>query len=466
MLQLDTRLPLGVQPFDLGAVQRNTLAAMQQRAAEQEMDNRNALATAMQTYGQGVLSPDAGKRTASIAGLAAAGPAGFQTALPLMQQEQQRLRPMTADEARAAGLRPGTVAMVNGLGVPQILQQPDTMSDDAFNQRLRLTVAGREPPVTWTDVRDPSGTLIGQRSSRGQFNPVSDPGMTPARANAILARFAPGYGDGSLSADEERLFEQAYALTQRPQSYFDEQQGRLVTIPPVVAPYVARALEAREARLGGRSVPQSNADNRPAAPQPQAAPGQTGQVGAPAPTPAPAATAGGATVQQVAPPRTNNEPMSADAAARVALVREGVRAVQDLEGRIISDRGIDRNLLAGMWAGVPVGESAQYLNLVANAIGNRLRIETGAVIGRDEEINMARRYLPRPWDSPELVRQKLAGLRTYFTDFEQLTSPGGRNMPPASQPAPSAQPSAAAPSAPPAAAVPRIVINPRGEIVR
>lgn len=138
MIQLDTRLPLGVQPFDLGAVQRNTLAAMQQRAAEQEIDNRNALATAMQTYGQGVLSPDAAKRSASIAGLAAAGPAGFQTALPLMQQEQQRLRPMTADEARAAGLRPGTVAMVNGLGVPQILQQSDVRSPEALAQELSL----------------------------------------------------------------------------------------------------------------------------------------------------------------------------------------------------------------------------------------------------------------------------------------------------------------------------------------
>lgn len=475
MIQLDTRLPLGVQPFDLGAVQRNALAAMQQRAAEQEMDNRNALATAMQTYGQGVLSPDAGKRAASIAGLAAAGPAGFQTALPLMQQEQQRLRPMTAAEVAAAGFRPGTVAMVNGLGVPQILQQSDVRSPEAEAQALRLTIAGRQPPAP--TILGPGQVAVG-RDGRVIATGPARPTQSPFEASEggtmqILSDLAPLVAAGTATPEQQRNYAIAAADFQRRGGQVFERVNpttnaiERVLVPgplpagfPAPVPFSQPAPTPNAADPGTRgpttiAPPQPGAPMPPAAPPPQPA----------APVSAAPTDPNAPRVLSSSPPRVNNEPMGADAAARVALVREGTRAVLDLENRIISDRGIDRNLLAGMWAGVPVGESAQYLNLVANAIGNRLRIETGAVIGRDEEINMARRYLPRPWDSPELVRQKLAGLRTYFTDFEQLTSPGGRNMPPASQAAPGTQPNAAPAGAGPPA-VPRIVINPRGEIVR
>lgn len=196
MLQLDTRIPLGVQQLDLGAVQRNVLAAMQQRAAEQQMDQQNALAVAMQTYGQGVLSPDAGKRNASIAGLAAAGPAGFQTAMSLMQQEQQRLAPMSAEQAGAMGLRPGTVAMVNGLGVPQIVQRPDSMSAEAEAQRLRIARAqqtgGPESFSAPQEVMQNGQRVLVQFGNRGSVRPVAGGYQAGPPQTSLVP--LPGYG--------------------------------------------------------------------------------------------------------------------------------------------------------------------------------------------------------------------------------------------------------------------------------
>lgn len=88
MLQLDTRVPLGVQSFDFGAVQRNALAAMQQRAAEQEVDQRNALAVAIREVGPDLYGADPVRRDEAARRLMQAGPQGFQLAAPILQRNR------------------------------------------------------------------------------------------------------------------------------------------------------------------------------------------------------------------------------------------------------------------------------------------------------------------------------------------------------------------------------------------
>jgi hypothetical protein len=83
--------------------------------------------------------------------------------------------------------------------------------------------------------------------------------LTPANASALLADLAPGYEAGTLTPDQERRFEMAYSISQRPQSYFDQESGRAVTVPALTMPdFVQRALAAGQARRaggGGATVP-------------------------------------------------------------------------------------------------------------------------------------------------------------------------------------------------------------------
>lgn len=432
MIQLDTRLPLGVQPFDLGAVQRNALAAMQQRAAEQEMDNRNALATAMQTYGQGVLSPDAGKRAASIAGLAAAGPAGFQTALPLMQQEQQRLRPMTADEARAAGLRAGTVAMVNGLGVPQILQAPDTPSPErqAYDQSMARFQAGLQggnrPPVAVFDPNSPSGfryarptEVVGQPAPapEGYRQPVMPFGSgSGGAALAFIEQLAPAVRNGTATAEQVRRY--LSAVTEYQQERIGADGTRVVPRLPPYAPGAPDVLQLYPGVMPGAPAqptrPQAPA---PGATDPAAASGAqsgvpigtTGMSAAPPPgpndlqpNPLPGAAGGRSSVPQAAP-NTNVTQMLEN----VEGLRRAQRALELATARPES---------FGMWQGAanmfpgtlerldPGGVEARAM---AADLGSLVVNQRSGAAVTAAEFPRLRPFIPQVGDPPEVVQTKL-----------------------------------------------------------
>lgn len=426
MLQLDTRLPLGVQPFDLGAVQRNTLAAMQQRAAEQEMDNRNALATAMQTYGQGVLSPDAGKRTASIAGLAAAGPAGFQAALPLMQQEQQRLRPMTADEARAAGLRPGTVAMVNGLGVPQILQAPDTPSAErqAYDERTARfqagLQAGNRAPVPIFDPQSPSGfryarpgEVVGQPAPapEGYRQPVMPFGSgSGGAALAFIEQLAPAVRAGTANPEQVRRY--LSAVTEYQQERIGADGTRVV---PRLPPYAPGAPDVLQLYPG--VMPAAPAQPPPAAPEPQAAP--SNQQGVPI----------GTTGMSAAPPPATNElqpnPLPGAAGGRAAVPQAApstnvTQMLENVEGLRRAQRALElattRPESFGLWQGAANMFPGTLERLDPGGVETRaMAADLGSLVVNQRsgaavtaaEFPRLRPFIPQVGDPPEVVQTKL-----------------------------------------------------------
>jgi hypothetical protein len=132
--------------------------------------------------------------------------------------------------------------------------------------------AGRESFGQPTEMTDASGQrVMVQVGNRGTIRPVqgySAPpaaparetmaSLTPANASALLADLAPGYEAGTLTPEQERRFEMAYAISQRPQSYFDQESGRAVTVPALTMPdFVQRALAAGQLRRagGGATVP-------------------------------------------------------------------------------------------------------------------------------------------------------------------------------------------------------------------
>jgi hypothetical protein len=158
----------------------------------------------------------------------------------------------------------------------------DDRAERRFQEQLALqrasaaratAAAGRESFGQPTEMTDASGQrVMVQVGNRGTIRPVqgySAPpasparetmaSLTPANASALLADLAPGYEAGTLTPEQERRFEMAYSISQRPQSYFDQESGRAVTVPALTMPdFVQRALAAgqlRRAGAGGATVP-------------------------------------------------------------------------------------------------------------------------------------------------------------------------------------------------------------------
>jgi hypothetical protein len=157
----------------------------------------------------------------------------------------------------------------------------DDRAERRFQQQIALqrdaagratAAAGRESFGQPTEMTDANGQrVMVQVGNRGTIRPVqgySAPpaappretmaSLTPANASALLADLAPGYEAGTLTPEQERRFEMAYSISQRPQSYFDQESGRAVTVPALTMPdYVQRALAAGQLRRagGGATVP-------------------------------------------------------------------------------------------------------------------------------------------------------------------------------------------------------------------
>jgi hypothetical protein len=150
-----------------GQAMNALLIARQQREAQQD-EAVNAL---VQQNGAALLGGGEGAKAAMAQLVAQGGARGLGVAAPFYQQEQNRYRTLTPQEAVAAGYRPGTVVRENAQGQAQVVQTPDTMSPEAMQQKLRLTAASHAPRISWSDVRDENGNIVAQRSSAGAVQP-------------------------------------------------------------------------------------------------------------------------------------------------------------------------------------------------------------------------------------------------------------------------------------------------------
>lgn len=194
-----------------------------------------------------------------------------------IQRATSRQRPMTPEELKAAGFRPGTVAFTNDFtGGASVGQQPDTMSDAAFAQKARLSAMNRAPTVTWRDERDASGNIIGQRSTTGEFRPINAPAMNPGQAVNVIATLGPRVADGTIkpgTPDFER-YTMAYAVADEVKTEYVPDPRNPGMLMPTSRPRM-------------RIPPQFPNPATILAPQGQPAP-QPAPEAAPAPAPAPA----------------------------------------------------------------------------------------------------------------------------------------------------------------------------------
>lgn len=408
------------------ASRQNALAMqMQQREWQQSAEFDNAL----RQYGPALMGQDATARTNALSALGGLGGRGLAAAAPFHQTEQQRFRTMTPQEVAAAGFRPGTVARVNALGAIQTDQASDVLSPEAERQRLRITAAGRAPPAPI--VLGPGQTLVDRSGTTLATGPVN-PSLSPAEANGVVSNLGPRIAAGQIApgSPEFNRYSVAYALATRPRVEWVSDPSDPSKMVPQTFPGI---------NLDPRLFPNpiQGAAMGAAAPA-GAAPAQPAAVAPPAPAqPAPAAAATaqpGAAVSRPAPGGVSPEGHPGDTAAKVALVREGVRAVSEVATVFAPrDGAINRMAIAQAWGNVPGSEGARLRNLVENAIGNRLRIESGAAASDAEVKRLTERYLPRPYMNDREIQQRLRGLQTYFSDFETAILPGGRRVPAAGE---------------------------------
>lgn len=120
---------------------------------------------------------------------------------------------------------------------------------------------------------------------------------------------------------------------------------------------------------------------------------------------------------------TVGKPMTGDAAARFALATEGSAALEDVRKAIIKPDGtIDRGAVFSTYSDMG---SKGIRNALNNAIGNRIRIESGANVTDPEFARNTQRFLPNPTDSDETIRRKLETLQSYFDEVQKTMGPKG-----------------------------------------
>lgn len=157
----------------------------------------------------------------------------------VLDRAKGRTRPMTAEELQAGGYRPGSVVYTNDwTGSPQVVQQPDTLSPDAEAQRLRLTVAGRAPRETWSDITDESGAVVGQRSSTGQRVALPEKPLSPGQAMSDIAMLGPGVASGQYQPGSPQFnrYAAAYTVATQPKTEFVADPRNPGTLIPAQRP--------------------------------------------------------------------------------------------------------------------------------------------------------------------------------------------------------------------------------------
>lgn len=256
----------------------------------------------------------------------------------------------------------------------------------------------------WT--LDPSesagGPFAGASMEAQAYNKLLDPSADPS---------TPDYSVAFNAAFGPRTVTQA--------------DGTTITIQPTVPPGIRRPTAGTQAAAAPQAATQP-------VEQGEAPAGMTSQT---------VNTPGGEVTFQR--PEQAPKPQSSEAGARSALIREGIRTTDTVREGIFPNGKFDRGAAAAMWAALPGSDGATLKNAMKAAIGNRLRIETGAAITAQEVDNMLDRYMPKPWDNEETAKQKLMGLDSYFRDFEAVTTDPAKLEPVAPR-----QTAPAAPTAP------------------
>ncbi len=385
---------------------------IQQRSMLADLASQNAVNAALADGGgQALFGQDAAARESVLARLAGHGRHGLATAMPFWQQEQQRMRTMSPEEAQALGLRPGTVAQTNRMGNVNTLQQPDTVSGEAEAQRIRIANASRAPSQPPSPIILSPGQTAYHRDGRvlatGAPREQSPFESSEGGDAQILHTLGPVVAGGAATPDQQRMY--AIAATR-----WQSSGQQVAEIPDPNNPGTTLRVAIPRPLPPGFPAPPALGGAPPAqpaqpAPAPPAAPGQQGAVPIPGTGVAAAPPPGPAPVDPNAPrvlgSRPNDGPSATDRTRlrTIEVEADGIRSALD------SFREVRRNASlaerAQSAAGMPTALTTAWSNTALLAKGEAL-YNLGVLNGPDLTI------IQRTLSDPATVRGFLTGQDT------------------------------------------------------
>ena len=269
----------------------------------------------------------------------------------------------------------------------------------ALDQWWRHETAPPQGPVTWSDIRDDKGNIVGQRSSTGQVNYFNSYPGQPQGA-------FPGTGVDSASLNilldpkadpNSPAYAAAYAQLAMPKVNFDPVTQKTVIVQPDMS-------WARKPNVGGGGAPAPAAG--PTGPTPQVGPTVENAQQQPQ-LPSQTMQVPGATITSSPGVPTFNETQgkAATFADRIAAANSTLEATF-AAGSDPVQKGLSMIPLAGNY--LTSGATQQFQQAERDFINAVLRRESGAVISPTEFTDARQQYIPQPGDSKAVLDQKKA----------------------------------------------------------
>lgn len=394
--------------------QAGLLGAYQQSKMNADMRRRGLLSEAMSDKPDDQITPEVRQIRVALSSLppeirALAGP----DELPglAIKRGTERMRPMTAEELRAGGFRPGSVVMVNDFtGAPNVVQQSQLLDPAEEAQKIRISAAGRQPPAP--TILGPGQVAVDRNGKPIAFGPMpKDDPLTPANAWNDILRYQGQVEAGTLdpNSPEGRRYIAAQEILLQPKPVqITQPDGSVIQVlqqPQLTFPRLTR-------------------------PAPAAAPdGATPAAAAPALPAQPGATATPqGTVVKPPPPLTESQGNATMYLQR--MIEAEKRMADTVAGGYVQGNMRDQVASALPLVGnFAISEKGQnYRQAQEDWVRAYLRKQSGAVIGKEEMDREINTFFPKPGDSESTVRQKAAARQTAVDGMRAVAGPGADRM--------------------------------------
>jgi len=128
---------------------------------------------------------------------------------------------------------------------------------------------------------------------------------------------------------------------------------------------------------------------------------------------------------------TLKKDVSADSASKLAMLDTARQGMATIEPILFKDGKIDRDVIKSAWG---IGVAEPIAGLVSPEAGKLFagfeygiqaitRAETGAAMPSSEIDNTRKRFMPKPWDSDDVVRQKWSAYQLFINNASKYINP-------------------------------------------
>lgn len=128
---------------------------------------------------------------------------------------------------------------------------------------------------------------------------------------------------------------------------------------------------------------------------------------------------------------TLKKDLAADSGSKMAMLDTAKQGIKTIEPIMFKNGEIDRDVIKGAWgigvaepvAGLVSEEAGQLFAGYEYGIQAITRAETGAAMPATEVDNTRKRFMPKPWDSDSVIRQKWAAFNLFIKNASKYIDP-------------------------------------------